>query len=354
MTQPYNTVIIGAGPAAYTAGIYTARANLHPILFEGLIPGGQLITTTIVENYPGFADGVDGYELMDSMRLQAQHAGCTLIPETVTGVDFSAVPYKIHTDAGNTVTAHTVIIATGATAKKLELPHGNDYWNRGISACAVCDGALPIFRDKPLIVIGGGDTACEEALHLAKFGSVVYVLVRSDRLRASQVMRHRVSTHPKIRIMYHTEVVDVEGTQMHHDSLCPEALANTPDFSPQLVGETRGSIRAKSEGSDGDTIVPKIITCAHVVNNETGDKAVIECGGMFYAIGHVPNTEFLGGQVKLHSNGYIDAHDTRTDIPGVYACGDVQDYIYRQAITAAGSGCMAALNAEKYLSEISQ
>lgn len=302
----YDVVIIGSGPAGYTAGIYSIRAGLKTIILEGENYGGQLMTTTEIYNYPGFPDGISGAELMENMRKQCINQGCDIKSENVTSVDFTsnekhfiAKTYKSSYDS------KTIIIATGATAKKLDIPNGEKFWNRGISACAVCDGALPVFRNKQLVVVGGGDTACEEAIYLSKFGSKVYILVRSNQMRASHHMKEKVLNNEKIEILYNTEVIDVSGTNK----------------------------------------VEKI----HLINNIDKIETTINISGLFYAIGHTPNTSFLNGSLALNTSGYILSNNTKTDIPGVFVCGDVQDYIYRQAITAAGSGCMAALEAEKYL-----
>ncbi len=307
-----NILIIGSGPAAHTAAIYTGRANLKPLLFEGFLAGGvaaggQLTTTTEIENFPGFPEGLPGPELMDRMRAQSLHCGARIETETVTSVDLSRRPFSVTTDSG-TFTAKSLIIATGATAKRLNLPGEDVYWQRGISACAVCDGALPFFRNRPLVVIGGGDTACEEATYLTKFASMVHLFVRRDVLRASKAMQKRVAENPKIQIHWNTEAKEVLG--------------------------------------DG-----KKMTGIRLVRG--GAEEVLEAGGLFYAIGHIPNTEFLQGQLTLDETGYIKTvpGTAKTNIVGVFAAGDVQDKVYRQAITAAGSGCMAALEAERFLAE---
>lgn len=307
-----KVVIIGSGPAAHTAAIYTARAKLSPLLFEGLMAGGvaaggQLTTTTEVENYPGFPDGISGPELMHRMRQQSVHCGARIITETVSQVDLQTQPFTVISDS-QTIQTQTIIIATGATAKRLHLPGEERLWQRGISACAVCDGALPLFRNKPLVVIGGGDSAAEEATFLTKYGSKVSVLVRRDVLRASKVMQERLLANPKVEVLWTTQPLEA-------------------------VGE-------------------KFLTGVKIKNTTTGKESVIEASGLFYAIGHLPNTAFLNGQVTLDETGYIKTKPgtTQTNIPGVFACGDVQDKIYRQAVTAAGSGCMAAIEAEHYIS----
>ncbi len=311
--MPHKLVIIGSGPAAHTAAIYAARASLAPVLFEGFLAGGvaaggQLTTTTDVENYPGFPEGVDGSELMEKMRKQSLRFGTKILTETVTTVDFSKRPFTIVTDE-RTETADAVIVATGATAKRLNVPGEEKLWQNGISACAVCDGALPIFRNKVLAVIGGGDTACEEASHLAKFGSQVLLIHRRDELRASKIMQKRVFDNPKIKMIWDSELVSAHGD----------------DLLQSLT----------------------------IRNLKTGESSTIEVGGLFYAIGHIPNTEFLAGQLALHDNGYVKTTPgtTETSLPGIFAAGDVQDHRYRQAVTAAGSGCMAALEAEAWLAE---
>lgn len=308
-----NLIIIGSGPAGHTAAIYAARANLQPLMYEGFLAGGvaaggQLMITTDVENYPGFPHGIQGPELMNLMREQSITCGSRIKTETVDKVDLKSSPFKVFI-ADQIIETKSVIIATGATAKRLNLKGEDQLWQKGISACAVCDGALPVFRNKVLVVIGGGDSAVEEATHLTKFASKVVLLVRRDVLRASKVMQDRAKNHPKIEILWNTEALEVTG-----------------DSS---------------------------VTGVRVINNKTKQESVIAAGGLFYAIGHTPNTAFLSGQLHLDEAGYIKTvpGTTRTNIPGVFACGDVQDKIYRQAVTAAGSGCMAALDAERYLSE---
>ena len=309
-----NVIIVGSGPAAHTAAIYNGRAELTPLLFEGFMAGGvaaggQLTTTTEVENYPGFPTGISGPELMDEMRKQSVNCGARIKTETVERVDLSERPFKVFT-ATTEYRAQALIIATGATAKRLSLPGEELFWQKGISACAVCDGALPIFRQKPLVVIGGGDSACEEASYLSKYGSSVTMLVRRDVLRASKAMQHRVFNDPKISIMWNTNAVEALGDQT--------------------------------------------LTGVRVRNNKTDEESVIEAGGLFYAIGHKPNTDFLEGQLTMDETGYVitEPDSTKTNVSGVFACGDVKDKVYRQAVTAAGSGCMAALEAEHYLVDL--
>jgi thioredoxin reductase (NADPH) len=310
--MPELVVIVGSGPAGHTAAIYTSRANLKPVMFEGLasggIPGGQLMTTTEVENYPGFPDGIEGPALMEALRKQSLRFGTRIFTEDVVKADVKARPFTI-VSAQRTVTAHAVIIATGATAKRLNLPGERNLWNKGISACAVCDGALPVFRDKPLVVVGGGDSAAEEATFLTKFASKVYLVHRRDQLRASKIMQQRVLTHPKIEVIWNAIVLDVLGE------------------------DAVGAVRLKDVKTD--------------------QERTLACGGLFYAIGFTPNTALFAGQLDMDDHGYlVTKHgSTHTAVPGVFACGDAQDKRYRQAVTAAGSGCMAALDCERWLTE---
>jgi len=305
-------IIIGSGPAGYTAAIYAARANLQPLLYEGFFSGpagGQLMTTTDVENYPGFPEGVSGPELMDLFRKQSIRFGTTVITEDVTGVDLKKYPFLVTAKSG-TVSAEAIIIATGANARRLDIPGANEgeFWQKGVTACAVCDGAMPIFREKHLYVIGGGDTAVEEATFLTKFGSKVFIVHRRDELRASKIMADRAMKHPKIEILWNHVISRI----------------------------------------DGDTVV-RSVTLKDV---KTGKEAKREAGGVFFAIGHDPNVAFLNGQLELQSNNYLKVAPgtTQTSVEGVFAAGDIQDHIYRQAVSAAGSGCMAALDAERWLS----
>jgi thioredoxin reductase (NADPH) len=306
-------IIIGSGPAGLTAAIYAARANLKPLLFEGFqeggIPGGQLMITTMIENFPGFPRGIPGPELMSNMREQAMHHGARIITEDVTNVDFSKHPFTLTTMNGDVHTAMAVIIATGATARRLPIESEKRLWNRGISACATCDGGLPVFRGKELAVIGGGDTAIEEALHLTQFASKVYLIHRRNELRASKVMQDRAKNHSKIEILWNKIVEEFFGDRI-------------------LAG-----LRLK------DTV--------------TGVNSELPVAGAFEAIGHVPNTAFLKGQIALDDLGYIVTlpGSTRTNIDAVFAAGDVQDHKFRQAITAAASGCMAAVEAERCLQD---
>jgi thioredoxin reductase (NADPH) len=311
--KPEGVVIIGSGPAGHTAAIYAARANLQPLLFEGFMAGGvaaggQLTTTTDVENFPGFPDGIDGTKLTEHFRAQSTRFGTRIVTETVERVELNRRPFRLWT-ISHEVEAHTLIIATGATARRLAIPGEERLWQLGISACAVCDGALPIYRDKVLMVIGGGDTAVEEASHLTKFGSKVIVVHRRDKLRASKIMQQRLLDNPKVKVMW--------------DSIAEEAV--------------------------GD----KVLTGVRVRNLKTNHAQIVHAGGLFYAIGHVPNTAFLERQVELDDSGYVVTKPgtTQTSALGVFAAGDVQDRQWRQAVTAAGTGCMAALEAERYLAE---
>ena len=305
-----NLVIIGSGPAGYTAAIYAGRANLKPVVFEGYqaggLPGGQLMTTTEVENFPGFPDGITGPQLMDRMKAQAVRWGAELYTEDVTHVDLSQRPFVIRSD-DREIKAHSVVIATGATAKRLGLPSEHQFWSRGISACAICDGATPLFRGADLVVIGGGDTAAEEAIYLTKYGSHVHLLVRREGMRASKAMQDRVLENPKITVHWNTVAVDVYGNGL-------------------------------MEG-------------VRVKNIQTNVESDIPAKGLFYAIGHTPNTQLFQGQIELDEVGYIVTHGSvETNVEGVFAAGDVQDHEFRQAITAAGTGCMSAMLAERWLS----
>jgi thioredoxin reductase (NADPH) len=314
LRENVDVLIVGSGPAAWTAAIYAARANLNPLVVAGFlkggIRGGQLMTTTEVENYPGFVDGVSGPALMDILEKQARRFGTEILEADVLRIDTSKSPFIVETKKGN-ITAKSVIIATGAYAKKLVVPGSEEYWNKGISACAVCDGALPIFRDKELLVIGGGDTACEESLFLTKFGSKVHVALRRDEFRASKIMAERVMNNDKIEVHFNHQIESVEGDNF--------------------------LTKATLKGNDGS-------------------KKELAVSGLFFAIGHTPNSDFLDGDIKRDSNGYVavEGFSSNTSVEGIYAAGDVCDKVYRQAITSAGTGCMAAMDAEKFLAETAQ
>ena len=306
-----KVIIIGSGPAGHTAAIYAGKALLQPLMFEGFMAGGiaaggQLTTTTVIENFPGFPEGIDGSQLMMQMRQQSLNAWAEIITKTVDSVDLSSSPFKV-TVGNEEFTADSLIVATGATAKRMGLPGEEQFRQKGVSACAICDGGLPIFRNKKIVVIGWGDAALEEAIHLTHFASEVLLLVRRDQLRASKAMQEKVFKNEKIQILWNTEATE-------------------------LVGE-------------------KLLSGVWTINNKTQEKVLIECAGVFYAIGHTPNTAFLGWQVELDETGYIKTipWSTKTSVEGVFAAGDVQDRIFRQAITSAGTGCIAALEAEKYL-----
>ena len=312
MSDIKNVVIVGSGPAGHTAAIYSARANLSPFMFEGYMmggsAGGQLTTTTDVENYPGFPEGVEGPELMQLFRKQSERFGTEMVQEDVISADFSQRPFVLKSE-NREVRAHSVIISTGATAKRMGVPNEEKMWNNGMSACAVCDGALPMFRNQPLMVIGGGDTAVEEATYLTKFGSVVYMVHRRDQLRASKIMQERAFKNPKLEIIWDTVLEDAVGK----------------DY----------------------------LTGARLKNIKTQEVREMEVTGLFYAIGHTPNTSIFNGQLDLDGAGYIKLKvgTQETNIEGVFAAGDVHDHKYRQAVTAAGTGCAASLEAERWLAE---
>lgn len=299
-----NVVIIGSGPAGLTAAIYAARANLSPLLIEGWQSGGQLTTTTEVENYPGFAKGIMGPELMKEMRSQAERFGSELLTGDVTAVDVTQRPFSITIDGERTIQAKTVIIATGASAIQIGLPNEKRLTGHGVSTCATCDGFF--FRGKELVVVGGGDSAIEEATFLTKFATKVSIVHRRDKLRASKIMQQRAMHNEKIAFVWNTVVEDILG------------------------GEVVTGVRLK--------------------NIVTGKPTELSCAGVFVAIGHRPNTTLFAGQIDMDEKGYIRTHHgTATSVPGVFAAGDVQDSRYRQAITAAGTGCMAAIDAERFL-----
>jgi thioredoxin reductase (NADPH) len=305
-----NVIVIGSGPAGLTAALYTARANLKPLVIEGLEAGGQLMLTTLVENFPGFRSGIMGPDLMHEMRAQAEHFGADIIRGRVTAVDLMARPYTVKTPDGD-YQCRTLIIATGASAKMLGLPSERALIGHGVSTCATCDGYF--FRGKPIAVVGGGDSAMEEAMFLTRFASHVTVVHRREALRASKIMQDKALANPKISFEWNAEVEEIKDT-------------------------------GKGE-----------VTAMVLRNNRTGEAKEIAVEGVFVAIGHTPNTSLFRGQVETDPNGYVVTHaGTRTSVPGVFACGDVQDHVYRQAITAAGSGCMAAIDAEKYLEGLPQ
>jgi len=302
----HKVAIIGSGPAGWTAAIYAARANLAPILFEGPEPGGQLMTTTDVENYPGFPDGVLGPEMMQKFRDQAKRFGTEIVTERVESIDLSARPFKV-TSKGKTVEADSVIISTGATARRLGLESEKALYGKGVSACATCDGFF--FKGKRVIVVGGGDSAMEESTFLTRFAESVTIVHRRDSFRASKIMQERVMQNPKITVIWNAEVTEVLGVDVGH------------------------------------------VTGVRLKDTVTGEERTMEIAGVFAAIGHAPNTELFVGKLDLDEKGYVKTMPgtTKTNIAGVFAAGDVQDPHYRQAITAAGSGCMAALDAERFL-----
>jgi thioredoxin reductase (NADPH) len=310
MNDVRNVIVIGSGPAGLTAGLYTSRANLRPLVIEGLEAGGQLMLTTMVENWPGFREGIMGPELMAEMRAQAERFGAEIVGGNVTAVDLRVEPFTVKT-ADAVYHTRALIIATGASARLLGLPSERGLMGHGVSTCATCDGYF--FRGKPIAVVGGGDSAMEEAIFLTRFASHVSVIHRRETLRASKIMQEKAFANPKISFEWNSEVEDVK------------------DLSSGAV----------------NAIVLR--------NNITGERKELPVEGVFVAIGHTPNTSLFLGQLDTDANGYIVTHTgTRTSVPGVFACGDVQDHIYRQAITAAGSGCMAAIDAEKYLEGLPQ
>jgi len=301
-----QVVIIGSGPAGLTAALYTARANLKPLLIEGLEAGGQLMLTTMVENWPGFRDGIMGPDLMIEMREQALRFGTEMLQGNVASVDLKRRPFTIRLGEGRAITTESLIIATGASARWLEIGSDRKLSGHGVSTCATCDGYF--FKGKPIAVVGGGDSAMEEAIYLTKFATKVTVVHRRDALRASKIMQDKAFANPKIQFVWDSEIAEVKDV-------------------------SKGAV---------DAIV--------IRNLKTGQLRELPLDGVFIAIGHTPNTSVFKGQVELDANGYIvTTHGTRTSVPGVFAAGDVQDHIYRQAVTAAGTGCMAAIDAEHYL-----
>ena len=308
-----NILIIGGGPAACTAALYAARASMNPLVLEGefsqdILPGGQLMTTTEVENFPGYPEGVSGPEMMADLKKQAERFGARFEYKTITGVDFSGYPLKLRVN-DEVIEAKAVIVATGATAKYLGLESERRFLNRGVSACATCDGALPRFRGKAIVVVGGGDTAMEEALFLTNFASEVHVVHRRDKFRASPIMSDRVVNHPKVVVEWNTVVDEILGDDEHG------------------------------------------VTGVRLRNAKTGETRELGCAGYFAAIGHEPSSSLFRGVLDMEESGYLVTRpgSTYTNVPGVFACGDVQDKIYRQAITAAGTGCMAAIDATRWL-----
>jgi thioredoxin reductase (NADPH) len=303
----HKVVIIGSGCAGWTAALYTARANLQPLVLMGAQPGGLLTTTSIVENFPGFPEGVDGFDLMSRMQKQAERFGAKSTFATVEKVNFTKSPFELIVD-GEKVEAETVIIATGASHKHLGVPGEDLLETKGVTYCATCDGALPVFRNQPLVVVGGGDSACEEALYLTRFGKEVYLVHRRDSLRASRIMAERVHAHKTIKPIWDsavTEVLDVKQDK---------------------------------------------VTGVKLKNLKTGAESILDCAGVFIAIGHSPNTNIFKDQIAMDANEFvIPKHGTMTSVPGVFVAGDCADHVYRQAITAAGMGCSAAIDAERYL-----
>lgn len=306
--EPLKTVIVGSGPAGYTAAIYAARANLSPVLYTGKEPGGQLMITTDVENFPGYPDGVMGPQMMEDLRKQAERFDTEVKYELIEKVDFSGPVHKVYTETGEEILAHTVIISTGASARWLGLESEQRLANNGVSACAVCDGFF--YRGKEVAIVGAGDSAAEEALYLSNLCPTVHMFVRRDEMRASKIMQDRVKKQENIKIYWNTETEEILGDEF--------------------------------------------VTGVRVFNNKTGEKQEIDIAGFFVAIGHVPNTSIFKGWIDMEDTGYLihKPNSTKTNVPGVFVSGDAADHVYRQAITAAGTGCMAALDAERYLGEI--
>ena len=302
-----NLVIIGTGCAGLTAALYTARANLNPLVLTGLLPGGLLTTTSIVENFPGFPEGIDGYELMTRMQKQAERFGARVKFETLDSIDLSQRPFVLTVD-GERVETKTVIISSGAGHRHLELENERLLEKKGVTYCATCDGALPMFRNQPVVVVGGGDSACEEASYLTRFASVVYLVHRRDSLRASRIMAERTLANPKIKPIWNSAVVDILDVKQDK------------------------------------------VTGVQLRNLVTGAETTLDCTGVFVAIGHVPNTQVFRGQIELDANGYVmRKNGSETSVNGVFVAGDCSDPVYRQAITAAGMGCAAAIDCERFL-----
>lgn len=307
-----KVVIMGTGCAGLTAALYAARANLSPLVLSGTMPGGLLTTTTIVENYPGFPEGVDGYKLMTDMQKQAERFGARVEFATVEAVDFSKTPFSVTVD-GEVIQTQTFIIASGASHRHLGLQNEAKLETKGVTYCATCDGALPPFRNQPLVVVGGGDSACEEATYLTRFGSKVYLVHRRDTLRASPIMAARALTHPKITPIWDSVVTDIYDVKQDK------------------------------------------VTGVRLKNLKTSKESVLDAAGVFVAIGHIPNTQLFKGIIDMDENGYIiPKRGGQTNVPGVFVAGDCADQVYRQAVTAAGMGCAAAIDAERYLSALNQ
>jgi thioredoxin reductase (NADPH) len=307
-----KVVIIGSGCAGLTAALYTARANLGPLVLTGTMPGGLLTTTSIVENFPGFPEGIDGYELMAAMQKQAERFGARVEFGTVEAVELAKQPFRLRVD-GEPVETQTLIIASGAGHRRLNLDSEAKLEKKGVTYCATCDGALPMFRNQPLVVVGGGESACEEALYLTRFASVVYLVHRRDQLRASKIMAGRALSNAKIKPVWDSVVTEVFDLKQDK------------------------------------------VTGVRVKNVKSGTEQSLDCAGVFVAIGHVPNTQVFKGVIAMDENGYIvPANGTATNVPGVFVAGDCSDHVYRQAVTAAGMGCAAAIDAERYLASLNQ
>jgi len=307
-----KVVIMGTGCAGLTASLYTARANLQPLVLTGIMPGGLLTTTSIVENYPGFPEGIDGYELMTRMQKQAERFGARVRFATIEAVDFSKQPFIVTAD-GEKIETQTFIIAGGASHRHLGLKSEDLLEKKGVTYCATCDGALPMFRNQPLVVVGGGDSACEEATYLTRFASTVYLIHRRDKLRASKIMAERTLSHPKIKPVWNSVVTEVLDPKQDK------------------------------------------VTGVRLKNVQTGADSVLDCAGVFVAIGHEPNTKLFKGVIEMDEQGYIlTRKGTATNVPGVFVAGDCNDHVYRQAVTAAGLGCAAAIDVERYLAALNQ